>query len=117
MAIVILGIVAVPLSLLIAEYVEDVFYSQGLTEAANLARYAMEVLNNTAYANISIGTAVLNNYQGYNYDLTETVSYAQGSGASAESLKQIVIVVTRAGSATTLVRLVTYIAKNVAYGL
>jgi len=117
MTIVIMGIVAVPLSLFIAEQVEDVFYSEGLTEAVNLARCEMEVVSNTAYADLATGTTVLNNYRGYNYNLTKAISYVYGGDATAESLKQVVITVTRSGSAVTLSRIVTYIAKNVTYGL
>ncbi|MDD5356300.1 MAG: type II secretion system protein [Candidatus Omnitrophica bacterium] len=115
MAIVIVGIIALPVSITLSKHIQSVFVSQDYTVALNLARLDMEQVLATAYANIN--SASFNNYQGYNYNLVRTVAYAQGNPGSAESLKSIAISVTKAGSATALVTLKTYIAKNVTVGL
>jgi prepilin-type N-terminal cleavage/methylation domain-containing protein len=115
MTIVVVGIVAVPLSLFIGRNIESVFYCEDLTIALNLAKFEMEKVNNLTYANII--NASLPNYQGYNYNVARTVTYVQGSGATPESLKKITVSVTKTGSASVLLSLVTYIARNVSYGL
>ena len=117
MTIVVVSIAAIPLSLLVSQHVTSVFQSADYTMAVNLGRFEMEKVNNMIYANIA--TASFSNYQGYSYDITRTVSYAPGggSGATAESLKKIQVDVKKAGSATVIVSFITYIAKNVLYGL
>ena len=115
MTIVVVGIMAVPLSLLVSQHTQSVFQSADYTAALNLARGEMEKVNNMAYANIA--SASFSNYQGYNYDLNRTVAYVQGSAATAESLKQITVSLTQHGKVTVLLSLVAYIAKNVSYGL
>ena len=115
MTLVIIGIMAAPLGLLIGRQFEGVFLSQEYHEAMNLARFEMERVKKMSYA--SIVTAGFSNYQGYPYDITRTVIFAQGNAGSAESLKQITVDVRRAGSAAVLFSLRTYIARNVLYGL
>jgi len=115
MAIVVTGIIALPVSITLGKHVQSVFVSQDYTTALNLARLDMEQALNTAYASLS--SASFNNYQGYDYDLSRTVTYAQGNWWTPESLKLVVVSVTRAGSADVLVTLKTYIAKNVTLGL
>lgn len=115
MTIVVVAIISIPLSLLVIQHIESVVQSKDYTMAMNLARWEMEIVNNTGYASIS--TANFPNYKGYPYDLTRTVTFAAGSGASAESLKQITVTVRRSGSATDLVKFITYIARNVIYAL
>jgi len=115
MTIVVVGIVAIPLSLLLSQHIESTFQSEDLTIATNLARFEMEKVNNLAYA--SIVNATFSNYEGYSYDLTRTFAYAQGSDSSAESLKKITVEVSKSGTAAVLVSLISYIAKNISYGL
>lgn len=115
MTIVVVAIIAIPLSLLVFEHIEGTFYSEDLTMAINLARFEMEVVNNLAYTNID--NATIPNYQGYPYQIRRTVIYAQGNPTSPESLKTITIEVRKTGSANALVSLVTYIARNAAYGI
>lgn len=117
MTIVVVGIVALPISITLAKHVQSVFVSQDYNMALNLARFEMDKTLNTAYASIAIGTVVSNSYQGYAYDLTSTISYAYGTAVSAESVKLVVISVTKHGSATVLVTLKNYIAKNISWGL
>jgi type II secretory pathway pseudopilin PulG len=113
MTIVVVGLIAFPLSLSLTEQVQGVRQSGDYTAALNLARFEMEKVNNLNYDSI-IG-ADFSNYQGYTYDISRavTVLYTQGN----EELKQITVDVKKAGSATVLVSLVTYIAKNITYGL
>jgi Na+/phosphate symporter len=113
MTIIVAGIVAVPLSLLLARQIQSVFQSEDFTAAYDLARFDMEVVNNLPYAGIN--SATTSSYQGYPYTVTRTVAYAHGTGASAESTKKVTIQVTRSGSAAVIVKLVTYITKNVSY--
>jgi prepilin-type N-terminal cleavage/methylation domain-containing protein len=115
MTMVVMGVVAVPLSLLLSQHTQSVFQSADYTTALNLARLEMEKVNNTAYA--SINSASYTNYSGYDYDLTRTFIYAYGTAMSAQSVKKILVSVTKHGSATELFSLVTYIAKNVNFGL
>jgi len=115
MAIVVVGIIAIPLSLLLSQHVQSLFVSADYATAVNLARLEMERVNNLAYANIN--SATFSNYEGYNYNVVRTVSYAQGNAASAESLKKITVEVTKSGSATVLLSLNSYMVKNVSYGL
>lgn len=115
MTIVVVGLIAVPLSISLVEQVQGVTQSADYTAALNLARFEMERVNNLAYHSISKDS--FSNYQGYAYDIDRSVTYVEGNAGSAESLKQITVDVKKADSATVLVSLVTYIAKNMAYGL
>ena len=115
MTMIIVSIVSIPLSLLIGAHIESVFLSERDVMAENLACHEMEKVNNMTYANIA--TASFSNYEGYAYDLTRTVTYVQGDGASVESLKKIQVEVKKAGETNVIARSVTYLAKNVAYGI
>jgi len=113
MTIVVVGIVAIPISITLSKHVQSVFQSQDLTTAENLARFDLEQMNNTVYA--SIVSVTIPNYQGYSYDLIRTVSFVNGTAVSAESTKKITVQVVKSGSAQVLAKLVTYISKNVRY--
>ena len=115
MTVVVVSIVAIPLSLLISQHLESVLQSQDYTLAVTLARLDMEKVNNLSYNNIVSGS--FSPYQGTNYDVTRTVTYAQGDEAAAESMKKIVVDVKRSGDAAVLVSLVTYVTKNITYGI
>jgi hypothetical protein len=113
MTIVVVGIVAIPISITLSKHVQSVFQSQDLTMADNLARFDLEQMNNTAFA--SIVSATLNNYQGYSYDLTRTVAFVNGTALTTESTVKVTEQVTKSGSAQVLLKLITYISKNVRY--
>jgi len=113
MAIVIAGILAIPISVTLSKQVQSVFDSQDLALAANLARLDLEQMNNTAYAGIV--PATLNNYQGYNYNLIRAVSFVNGAALTAESTVKVTVKVTKPGNPAVLVKLVTYVSKNVRY--
>lgn len=115
MTIVVVSIVAVPLSLLISQHLESVVQSRDYTSAVNLARFEMEKVNNLSYNNVV--SASFSPYPGYHYDVTRTVTYAQGGALTAESLKKIVVEVRPADGTDVLISLVTYLAKNVTYGI
>lgn len=114
MTIVVVSIVAIPLSLLVHQHLTSVSQSSAYSTAVNLARFEMEKVNNMAYANIS--SVTIPNYEGYGFDVTRTVTFVQGNAGSLESLKQIRVEVKNAGSSAVLFNLVTYLAKNVSYG-
>lgn len=115
MTIIIVGITAVPLSLLLSQQIRSAFDSADYTMAVNLCRFEMEKVNNSGYADIV--SAGFSNYEGHSYDVARIVSYVEGNAASQESLKKIVVEVKKTGSSAVLIRLVTYITKNVGYGV
>ncbi len=115
MTIVVVGIVAVPLSLLVSQHISSLFVSEDLTMAYQLARAEMERVLNLPFANIT--TAAFSGYEGYNYDVARIVVYAQGSNASPEGLKKVTTQVTKANGTDVLADVVMYTAKNVGYGV
>ncbi|MFH1876291.1 MAG: prepilin-type N-terminal cleavage/methylation domain-containing protein [Candidatus Omnitrophota bacterium] len=115
MTIVVVAIIALPLSVMLSQQVQSTFRSSDYSSALNLARLEMEKVNNLAYDSIASGTFA--SYEGYPFDVTRTVNFAPGSGVIlSESLKQIKVEVRKAGDVTVLAELVTYIARNVNYG-
>jgi len=112
MTIVVVGIIALPISITIAKQVQSVYVSQDYTLALNLARLEMEKIINTDY--LSIANATTNNYQGYSYNVATAVSEVV---SGAQAYKIISISVTKSGSATVLVTLKNYIVNNVTWGL
>lgn len=115
MTIIVVGIVAIPLSLLITEHLQSVVVSKDHTLARDLAQFEMEKVNNMNYANII--SANSSDYLGYGYDITRTVTYAQGNATTPESLKQIQVDVTEGGGSQVLFSLTTYLTNHVNYGL
>ncbi len=115
MTMVVLGIVAVPLTLMMYEHVEGVFLSADHLLAVQLGRMEMERQNNMAYD--SLLTVSQFNYQGYDFDVAVTVSYVQGNASSAESLKSVQVEVTKHGSSDVLANFITYRVKNVQIGV
>jgi len=113
MTIVVVGIAAIPISITLGKQVQSVFQSQDITMAINLARFDLAQMNNTAYT--SIAAANISPYQGYSYSLARTVSYINGTSSSTESTKKITVQITKSGSATVLVKLNTYISRNMRY--
>lgn len=118
MTIVLVGIISVPLSLFVVQTAQSTFEVHDHSIGVNLARLEMEKVNNIAYASLAAGTSNFLNYQGYSYNVQRTVAYIPpGTDLTPESLKSIIVTVTRAADATTVLTLRTYRAKNVAYGL
>jgi hypothetical protein len=112
MTIVVVGIVALPISITLAKHVQSVFLSQDMTMAINLARFDLEQMNNTAYA--SIAAATFTTYQGYSYYLDRAVSLVNPL-VIGESTKKVTVRVKKSVSSPELVKLVTYISNNVRY--
>jgi hypothetical protein len=113
MTIVVVGIIAVPLSLLLYSHVDSVFHAQDLSMANNLARFEMETVGNLNYSNIA--NASFTNYQGYPFNVNRTFSYVNGNATSNESTKKIIVVVSKANTSAALVNLTTYLSKNILY--
>jgi type II secretory pathway pseudopilin PulG len=114
---VVIGIISIPLAFMVLEHIKGTVQLEEYTIAINLARLEIEKVNNMAWT--SIIPADFLPYSGYNnsYDVRRSVSYVQGSNATPESLKQIIVTVTKHNSTRVLARLITYIARNVNYGL
>ena len=115
MAIVVAAIIVIPLSVTISAYVKGAFASQNTAMAVALARYDIERVNKMPYGQMV--SANFTNYLGYEYDVIRTVSYLQGNGSSAESLKKITVDVSRSGDPAILASFTTYFANNIVYGL
>jgi len=115
LVIVVLGLTAVPLSLLLTEHIEGSVMSNDKALALQLGRMEMERVANLAYANVT--SASFSNYQGYGFDVTRTVSYGAGGMWTPESLKQITVTVKKTGQADVLVNFITYRARNVIHGV
>lgn len=116
MTIVVVGVVALPISITLSKHVQSVFDSQNYTMALDLARFKMEELINTAYANLTVGTTVTN-YPGYvSYDVTSVVTLVTEALPGTETYKTISISVAKTGSGSALVTLKTYVA-NATWGL
>ena len=111
MSMVIIGITAVSLGISIGQLVRSTVVSDQYGMATHLAHFEMEKVQNTGYSSIVSGSIA--NYEGYNYDLVRTVTYAQGNPSDQENLKQIKVEILKGGSPAVLVALTTYRAKNV----
>lgn len=111
MTIVVVGIVALPISITLSKHVQSVFVSQDYTMALNLARFKMEEFLNTPYGNVTNGTTV-SNYPGYaSYGLTSVVTPVTETSPGNETYKTISISVAKTGSGTVLATLKTYLAN------
>ena len=115
--IIILAIISITLAIFVTNQLQAVVRSNEFTNAVNLARLEAEVVNSTAYASLTTGTTTTTNYKSYPYDVIRTVSYVFGTDLTAESLKQITIVVRPNGKSNNLVTYTTYRAKNITFGL
>lgn len=116
MAIVLLGIIAVTIGLFVSQQLQAVARTQEYTSALDLGRFEMERVANLAFTAIPAGATTTANYQTYPYDLVRTVSYVFGSDATPESLKQVTVEVRKSGSSENLVKIITYIARNLTFG-
>lgn len=120
MTVVVVSIVAIPLSLLISQHLESVLQSRDHTAAVNLARLEMEKVNNMAYGDLTIGAITTTGYQGSNYDLVRTIVYQAQDVSSGESLKKITVEVYPLGKAgdpdSLLMNIETFLASGVTIG-
>lgn len=112
--IVVVGILAIPLSLLISQQVQSVAQSKHLAMALDLARFEMERINNLVYDDVK--DMSFSDYEGYKYDIVREVRFVAGDDTTPESLKKITITVRESGSTVDLITLISYIVKNVSYG-
>lgn len=114
MTIVVIGIIAIPVSITLSKHIQSVFISQDYTIALNLARFEMETVLNTAYASIAVGSSSLPDYQGYtHYDLSKTVTEIT---SGVQGYKFITVSVAK-DTGTKTVTLKTYVVKNITWGL
>ena len=115
MTIVVIGVMAVPLSLLLSQHIESVFQSEDDTTAAHLARLEIEKAKNIPFDQLT--SASFPNYLGYRYDVLRTVRFIGGGPSTPEGLKEVRVEVKKAGGSKTLVSFFTYSARNVQYGV
>ena len=112
MTIVVTSIISIPLSLLLIEHTQSVFQSHDDAMAVQLGRDEMERVNNTSYEKIRSVNFTMDHYH-----IIRSVTYAQGSADSGESLKKIKVEVKRPGSLDPLVTFLTYVSRNVQHGV
>ncbi len=95
MAMIILGVIAIPTASMIMNQIQGMVTATNLTAAGNVARLEMEKLNNTAYASVlSPGSDVIPPYTvSWNF-----LPYTSGTVGR----KDITMKIARTGSATTL---------------
>ena len=116
MTILIVGVIAVPLSLFLIQNIEGVFRSKEYTLVMNLARLEMERVNNLPYNRIT--TTAFPNYEGYNYDVDRQVRIFPSTlpvPANVE-LKEVRVTVRRPRQATSILSLITYVTDFNGYG-
>lgn len=108
MAMTILAAVAIPMGAMIGAQIQGMVESTDFTAAGNLARRAMEKLQNTAYASVADGSSASGGY-------TVAWTVATVAGAGGAERKDITLTAQRTGSAAALVTLYNSIAKDVTY--
>jgi hypothetical protein len=104
-----------PLGGVIIGFVDGAHHHGELLTAANLARLEQEQLENVDDY-LLIDNAFFSNYEGYPYDLRRTVTFQQGDGVSAESVKKIEVALLPAGQSREILKLSSYRTKNVVLG-
>jgi len=114
MAIIVIGIVSVPLSMLIFQHFDSSFLVDDLTNGYHLAQLEMETVKNIIYTDLSIGTTNTANYRGYPYDLRRIVSFIANN--PPDSLKEITVEIRKAGDTDVIIRLITRRTGNVTFG-
>ena len=136
------AIIGIPTGLLISEHLQQSILLRDSNLGAQLARYELERLdglNNFFAADLATNAAspstpvvtviplnpppatYLMSPQSYPYTITRAVSCqigdcTAGSPSTLQGVKRIVVTVTKSGSATPLIRLVTYRTKYVSFG-
>ncbi len=116
MTIVVVGVIAVPLALLIGQYIDSVFDSHEYLITMNLARMEMERVYNMPFDRVVSTT--FPQYQGYAYELERRVTVVPTTlpVPADSSLKIIKVFVRRPRSAETILGLSTRLTGVLAYG-
>jgi len=117
-------ILAIPTALLLGAHLQEAMSSHDSTMALQLGRFELERLDSLnnffASPDLTIGSTVLTNFQGYPYDVTRAVTCQVGdctsTASSSQGVKRITITVTPTGSAVPLAKLITYRTKCVCFG-
>lgn len=113
MTVVVLGIIAVPVSFIVVQHLEATFQASQKTVTMNLARHAMERLKNIGYDSLPTGTRIFSNYEGSEFDVATVISK---SNYGPEGLATINVYILETGTLNILARLITYRTNNVTYG-
>lgn len=115
MTIVVVSIIAIPLSLTVCQYIASFSANTDLTSALQLARWELEEISRMTFDDFNgINPASFSQYKGYAYDLDRIVSNI-GNPGSEDSLIRIDIEVHPQGEADVLTRFTTYRARNVSF--
>ena len=113
MAIILLAIIAATIGIFITQQMQSVVWSKQYTEALNLARLDMEVVNNTPFASLANGTTTYNTYDSA-FNVVRIISTPYSY--LTNSLKLIEVHVRLVGSGTDLVALYNYKVDTVTIG-
>jgi hypothetical protein len=114
MTMVVMGLACMPLALLIRGHIDAAQASTRTNAAVHLARLEMETVNALSFGAVTSSQHA--KYRGFPYDVYRSVSYVYGNDAAPEALKKVIVEVRPSGEKTPVVSLITYIARNVAYG-
>lgn len=109
-AVVLLGIIVVPLAIMAVEFTRSTVTSRNLMVATGLTRLEMSKVNNLDYADASLADgydSTTSGYEGHQYDVRRRVNYVADS---ENNLKKVDINVYPAGESDFLIGLVTYVA-------
>jgi prepilin-type N-terminal cleavage/methylation domain-containing protein len=115
LTIVLISVLFVFLGITVFQYIEGTIRAQDYSQALNIVQLDMERIKNLNYD--SVATVYFPNYLGLRYDIYREVVFVQGTAATAESLKQVRVYVRRTGTTPVLFNFVTYLARNINYGL
>lgn len=120
MTIVLAGILSIPVSYFIVSSIENKVYVEDTTTALQLARWIMEdsyreALTDAGY--LALASRTYNNYFNTGLDVVRTVTYVAGSQFSTYSAKEVSVRVTRSGDSQVLTEFITYITRDIQYGV
>lgn len=115
----IIAIMMIPAAMIVMECVRSAAYADSITQASNLARREIGIVNNLAYTDATLASGYNNltsSYAGYNYDLRRQVSSVTDASGSTANLKKVAITVYPHGSSTKLTEADTYVINGVTSG-
>ena len=115
MTIVVVSIIAIPLSLTVFQYIVSFVSTQNLTQAIQIARWDLERISRIDYGDSTMDegiTIISAPYADYGYDVERDINIIQ---SGTEGLKQIDIRVYPQGTTDTLTTFTTYKAENVSF--
>lgn len=113
MTMVIVGLTAVPIAFTVGSYIQSADRARKETIVLNLARMEMERCQLLSFNTLESATFV--DYEGQGYTVVRDVVMMESQGA--ERLKSLSVTVTDPSTGESLVNLITYVARQVSYGV